>query len=254
SGLTREKHRYGKHWRQYFLLYECEASKSSDKAIVIYYHGGAWMFGSPEMFAGNAKFFTDRGHIVFMPSYRRLPLYSGKGVLADSVLALQQIGRVIKERGWEGRKIIMGGMSGGGNLAAVLYFDESHWGQSTLKRAYVVGLLLNAAPLNLNAIFPNPIIYRYAGRRGSSFYRKVNPIALLGKREGISILLIHGDKDGMVPYNSALTFVHRCHEIGLDNLTFHCLGNGGHMDAARWIYEENSSGEWIERWLEDFDC
>jgi acetyl esterase/lipase len=251
KSLQREKHTFGAHRKQYFILYQSNKSKASSKPLVIYYHGGGWTFGSPEKFAVNAKFFTDLGHPVIMPSYRRLPINMQEAIAEDRLLALQQIQQLMKEKGWQGRKIILGGMSAGGNVAALLLYDTKSLYRIGFDRSRFAGIMLHGAPLDLSAMASTPLLYCYAGSKASTSFAKANPISFLNEDDDIPALVIHGTKDGMVDYGGSENFLIKGRTLQFKNTTSLILEDGTHLDVGRWVFEENESARLIREWLRE---
>lgn len=249
KGLTVNKYKFGSHSRQYFLLYQSEISKAADKPIIIYYHGGGWTFGSPEQFAANAKFFTDLGFDVIMPSFRRLPFYRSQAIAEDRLLALSKINALCKEKNWDSRKFILGGLSAGANVVALLCYDLQGLQKINFDRNRFVGLMLCGAPLDLSGMVQTPLLYCYAGKTNSESYLKVSPVSYLRSADAIPVLIIHGTKDGMVSYKNVARFVQRCKELKMNNLTVNIINKGTHLDAGRWVFENNETAKTIQQWL-----
>jgi acetyl esterase/lipase len=250
NGMSREKYCYGSNCRQYFLLFESEKTRAANKPMIVYYHGGGWTFGSPEQFAANAKFFTDLGYPVIMPSYRRLPFYSGKAISQDRISTLKKITAILQEKNWSDKKIIMGGLSAGANVAALMALDKAALEDLNFDASRFAGLMLHGAPLDLSNMLMTPVVYAYAGKPGSKMFQQVNPICHLNQKPEMPILIIQGKKDGLVSFRNVDAFVKKCKELEVKVLDYHVIPNGTHLDTARWSYEENNSSAWIRNWLE----
>ena len=86
----RTKISYGKHRRQYFLLFEPQNGIITQDKIILYIHGGGWQFGSPDAFAVHGQFLTNQGYAVIMPSHRRLPFFDYHDLREDLDLILKK--------------------------------------------------------------------------------------------------------------------------------------------------------------------
>jgi len=247
--LYSEKHNYGTHCKQYFILYQSDKSKAAVKPLIIYYHGGGWTFGSPEKFAVNAKFFTDLGYPVIMPSYRRLPFYRQKAIAEDRLLALKEIDQLMQENKWSDRKIILGGMSAGGNVAALLCYNKKGLNSIGFDRSRFAGIMLHGAPLDLKAMNSTPLLYCYAGSKSAPSFSEASPISFLDKDDDIPTLVIHGTKDGMVAYRCTENFLAKGRALKFRNTNALILKNGTHLDVGRWGFAENESAVLIREWL-----
>ncbi len=121
-------------------------------AVVLYFHGGAYMFGSPKTHAAMLAGLAARsGGQVFAPQYRLAPEHAFPAAFDDAVAAWEGLLAL----GYDPRKIVIGGDSAGGGLALALLahllatgqnpaglFAWSPWTDLTLSGA---SLVTNAA-------------------------------------------------------------------------------------------------------------
>ena len=148
-----QKKRYGSNKYQYYLLFPAPAKSQGTARILIYFHGGAWRYGRPELFQLVAERFTKLGYTTILPSCRRTPIYNYSHVREDLNAILGQVQAQFKDQQVQ---YIVGGMSSGGNLAAHLFYNISALQKIGIEAAQVRGLLLLGAPLSLQGM-PNSI-------------------------------------------------------------------------------------------------
>ena len=102
------------------------SSQPNNDAVVLYFHGGAYMFGSPtthaEMLAALAK---RAGCRVFAAQYRLAPEHAFPAAFDDAVA----VWNGLLARGYEPRQIVIGGDSAGGGLALALMSHLLNSGQ-----------------------------------------------------------------------------------------------------------------------------
>jgi|APTNR8051073442_1049403.scaffolds.fasta_scaffold01627_11 acetyl esterase/lipase len=251
-GMTVTRHVYGRHPRQYFLRAEpAKTVQPPPDHAVVFFHGGAWRFGTPEQFIGYAKFFTGLGYTTFLPSYRRIPAYQFAHIHEDLVAMLAQVTALTTAVRADG-KLIAGGMSAGGHLAAILAHDPSVWHIAGLNHNPVAALFACGAPLDLDQLANSPVLQRLAGRRGSPQYHRANPAWQVQHAENtMPTLCIHGTADGLVPVACAHSFVRFAKEKPNASLTFHLIEGGTHLDAGRWVFREDAERHQLVRWLRE---
>lgn len=240
---------YGAHPRQYALLVEGPTTTNSSP-WVLYFHGGAWTFGTPAQFLPAARLFLEAGYRVVMPAYRRLPGIGFSGIWAD----IEQFFDYLQQRGdtqLAGPPSIVAGMSAGGHLAASLAWRQPWWEARGWGTAPEKVLLLGAV-LDLDSM-RHPGLRLLRGRKGSRTYDESNPLYWLkqGSRVAASHLLVHGTADGMAPFSqmhcSCASLKEKMeNEQGLDLCI---LPNGSHLDACRWMYREDMVAERIRAFL-----
>ncbi len=251
--MKKTKIKYGRHFRQYFYLYEPLDSNTSKNNVIVYFHGGGWQFAKPEAFAANAQSWVDEGYAVFMPSHRRIPFFDYYDMREDLNLILEKVQLVMKEKGLVEQGIILGGMSSGGNLAALVLYDRMALENINLNQDLFSGLFLFGAPLNLELMRPSPPIWFYAGKTGSPKFQKANPINYLKKNESVPVLGIHGTKDGLVEYKSASSFFDKLETINPEIIQFLQLENGTHLEAAGWSFMDNEVRPTLFEWLRNLE-
>ncbi len=162
---------------------------------MIFFHGGGWNGGSPSQFEEQAKYFSSRGMVCFLPEYRLKNKHQTTPfeALQDAKSAI----RFIKANGAEFHidtsRIVAAGGSAGGHLAVAASVINGYNGaQDDL----AISAKTSALVL-FNPVFDNgPGGYGY--ERIGEAYRDFSPLHNLKK--GVPpTLLLFGDEDQLVP-------------------------------------------------------
>ena len=227
------RHAYGPHRRQYGLL----ALQPDDPGapLAVYFHGGGWQFGSPELLSAFGAYFYRRGFHVWMPSHRRLPRYRGCDVREDAVAAMRWcFGESRPLPRWpHPRQVLLAGVSSGGQLAALMALRQNTWHDG---EASVAGMVACGSPLSLEAMGASPTRYRFAGRRLGSDWCALDPLHHLRQAPAFPAVVLHGERDGLVPTRCSEVFVARGRALGWTGLRYLRLPGGDHLSAARWVF------------------
>ncbi len=242
-----KKFTFGPHKKQYLCWFEPQ--KITQDQIIIFYHGGGWTFGTPEVFSDRAKLFGALGYPVIMPSHRKLPLYSYQEIREDLILTLKKVYEILKTKGWLHKKIILGGMSSGGNLAGLLLLDHSLLADTGFSQSHFVGALLCGAPVNLEGMTDSFVLANYAGKRTEKSFKEASPMHHLSKELDKPILVVHGTQDGLVNYQGTADFVEKLTPLNKATTDFYTIPNGSHLKAVSWAYEDNEVRNKIISWL-----
>lgn len=242
-----DKYYFGEHAKQYLCWFEPE--KEVQDQIILFYHGGGWSFGTPEAFSNRAGLLAEQGYQVVMPSHRKLPMHNYKQIREDLNLTLKKVYDLRKEKGGQGKKIILGGMSSGGNLAALIFFDPSILENTGFVQDDFAGAFLCAPPVKLEGMTESFILTGYAGRREKEMFKKASPINHLPEKFTKPLLIIHGTEDGLVSYQSTADFVEELQKVSEKNVTFHTIEKGSHFEAVSWAYTDNKIRKQILDWL-----
>lgn len=248
--LQAEKHTFGQHARQYLVHYRPNGKQQLKEQVVVYVHGGGWQFGKPEIFRPNAQLLDQMGYHSFFLSHRRLPRHNIEDMKADIAAGMKKVTELMKAEKIASKKIILGGVSSGSNLAALFYFDRSMWSAAELDAQRFAGLMLLAAPLDLSKMWPSPTLKWLAGSRKEEMFRKASPVNFVNQREELPILMVHPEKDGMVPLRSTEHFLIKAREYKFEKLEYHVLPSMSHMDAASWCFREHPCHHLVVRWLD----
>lgn len=236
------KVQFGPHRKQYALRVSHQGwPLHHQRPIALYFHGGAWTFGTPEVFLPAARLFIEAGYEVILPSYRRLPFYNFRHIYEDLLLMRDQliVGRDVE---------VIAGMSAGGHLAAFTGWRDQFWLEAGLqvpKKMVLCGAVINLKKMNLPAG-----LRLLAGKPDSELFRFADPVEQLKTSRSIPAhqLLIHGTADAMVGfYQQHCYFVSQKDKIlGLEQLR---IDGGTHLDSCRWMYQNDEAAAKIRQLL-----
>lgn len=241
---------YGHHNRQYLHICRPTDSVFQHKEIVFFFHGGGWRAGSPQQNRFMAAMLASYGFTVIMPAYRLTPKFCYEDMQADIDSALIQ-GLIACDANSD-QKIIIGGTSAGGHLAALLAYDNERLLRLGIAQEQIKGFFAIASPLDLDMMPNSNLLKKYAGTPEMVTFQMANPKNLIDKRDSFPALFLHGTKDGIVDYRNTLSFAELmelqglCPEVKLfDELT--------HLETtSRWYYKEKANigqGEMLLLWL-----
>lgn len=251
SGLQTRRINYGDHSRQYFVLVPPIAGRETADKLIIYFHGGGWKFGRPEKFTSFALPFHEEGLPVILPSVRRTPGHNYYHMREDLNRLLLAVVDFQKSEGWHGQKIVLGGMSAGGNLAALLFLDRKALAPMGIAPdAIFSGLFVCGAPLDLAKMRYNLVVKAFAGKRNSRQFALANPLTHLPQTNAQPILCIHGENDGMVAYASASSFHKHYKDRAPEAIQFIPIPGGTHLDAGSWSFASTDLKREILSWIQ----
>lgn len=119
-------------WHPPFLLHlpgrlhRVTSRHRSDAAVILYFHGGAYLTGSPRTHAGLAgRIARLTGLAVFLPEYRLAPEHPAPAAFEDAVAAHA----ALLAKGYAPDQILLAGDSAGGGLALALLSHLCRTGQ-----------------------------------------------------------------------------------------------------------------------------
>jgi acetyl esterase/lipase len=247
--ITSERINYGRHHRQYFLYIPPPKGSSDLSKIIVYFHGGGWKFGKPSQFIASITALHEAGYPVILPSVRRTPWSNYFHIRSDLNELLLAILKLQQRENYSNQKIVVGGMSAGGNLAALLCYDQQALASIGKDQSLFAGLLACGAALDLRKMRKSLVVHAFAGSRSSIQFSLANPIEHLDKTSPIPILCLHGTKDGLVAYESAHAFADAIRHHHPNSIRFITLPEGTHLDAASWSFSQSQLKLEILNWI-----
>lgn len=223
-------------------VFEPPGHKPSDKRpTAVFFFGGGWVGGSPSQFYAHGKYLASRGMLAVSAEYR---VRSRNGTtpfecVADGKSAIRYVRAHARELGADPNRIVAGGGSAGGHVAAATGtlpgLDEPSEDASA-----------SSAP-NAMVLF-NPVIDcgpegSYGHARVRARWKEICPTHNVSKKTPPTLLL-HGTGDKTVRYADAEGFVKaakaagaRCELIGYEGQGhgFFNFGRGGYDHFIRTV-------------------
>lgn len=129
---------YGEHPRQKFDIYHSQVPRS-DRALIVFVHGGTWSNGKKEDYLFVASSFAQDGFDVAIINYRLVPEVVFPSYVDDLVYALNYLDQHQKQLNISTKNtILMGHSAGGFNVMSALYHPKAYNLKCNIKA--IVGL------------------------------------------------------------------------------------------------------------------
>lgn len=212
--------------------------------LVVWIHGGAWSAGSKDR--APMMFLLKDGFAVASVTYRFSQQAKFPAQIEDCRTALRWLRAHAKELNIDPQRVGVVGSSAGGHLVALLGVsgDQKAWdkGENLDQSAKVQAVVDMFGPANLLTMGaqspPNSRIQHDAPNSPESHLiggavqenkdaaRAASPITYVSKDDA-PILIMHGDKDPLVPYAQSEEFLAALKKAGVD-ATLQTIQGGGH--------------------------
>lgn len=125
---------------------------SGPHPVLVYFHGGGWVSGSPSTHRKLGRQFAEAGFLTLNLDYRLAPEYPYPAAVEDGLLAVRWAEQNAARYGGDASRLAVGGDSAGGNLAAAVSVALAEEGQAQKVKA----ALLIYGVFNLKAALQEP--------------------------------------------------------------------------------------------------
>ena len=197
--------------------------------VLIYIHGGGWVFGDKGGSPNSFLPYIERGWDVVNVEYRMASSASAPGAVEDVRCALRWVYNNAAQRHFDTNRIVVSGHSAGGHLALMTGLLSENAGMDDACPAEA-----NAPPMKVAAIVnwfgisdvneilsgPDRRTYAVAWLSGAADKRAVakqsSPLTYVHAGQP-PVITIHGDHDSVVPYSQATALKAALDKAGVRN-------------------------------------
>lgn len=174
---------FGKNKKQKILICESKNIAAYQNKIIFFIHGGAWTIGKPEQHLALAEILANSGYIVVLAGYRLTPDVGFEEMNEDIQLGFKTtLNYFDKNKRFENYQVVVGGASAGGNLGALLVFDEEVHKKYNIDSKIFAGFFSLAGALNLDDMPQTKSLAQYAGLKDSPEFWNANPINYIDEK------------------------------------------------------------------------
>jgi len=210
--------------RQMLDLYLPEAKTTKPRPLVVYIHGGGWENGSKDQTGVLSNLIKDRNYAGASINYRLTNEAVWPAQIHDCKAAIRALRAHAAENQIDPEKIAVFGISAGGHLVSMLGVTggvkelEGDLGPNLSQSSRVSCVLDFCGPSNfftlasqgttINMDDPKTAVSKLLGgtiKNKPATARNASPVTYLTSDDA-PFLLIHGDKDPLVPYAQATEF------------------------------------------------
>ena len=204
---------------------------------VVYVHGGAWIQGDKEEGAGTVDIppLLEAGFAVVAVNYRLAPEYKFPAMIEDVKCAIRFLRANADRYGLATERMGAYGGSAGGHLVSLLGLTDSSAGWDSGEYAeyssHVQAVVDMFGPTNLTGPFPAEAPVKCEDVFGTCnvndpVLRDASPVTWISADDP-PFLILHGDKDEVVPLSQSETLHERLRDAGVD-VTLVVVKNGEH--------------------------
>ena len=191
-------------------VYYPEGKKVQNSPVVAFFFGGGWSSGSPKQFEPQANYLKKYGITVVLADYRTKNNAgtTPKEALMDARSVMRYLKKHALSIGGDPERIVVGGGSAGGHLAAATAFCDNLNNPED-------DLSISAIPKAL--ILFNPVVDNSAGGYGfdrvKEYYEDFSPILNI-KRGAPPAIFFLGTKDNFIPVETGQKFKEKMEAVG----------------------------------------
>lgn len=204
--------------------------------VVVFIHGGGWRAGDKSMFRDGVFGVAQQGCAAVSVQYRFAPKHTFPAQLDDVKDAVRYVREHAKEWKIDPDRVVTMGGSAGAHLALLLATTGDEDPKDAKTSSAVKAAVSIAGPVDLTKHYPDASRSMVEDMLGQDrkadreAQEKASPLFHLNAGDA-PVLLIHGTKDELVPYDQATAFEEACKKAGVEAELFTIKG-GGHGGGA----------------------
>jgi len=227
---------------------------------VICIHGGGWRGGDKTQMNNSIYALAQQGYVAATIQYRLVPEARFPSQIQEARAAVQYVRAHAKELNVDPDRIGVIGGSAGAHLALLIgttgdkEFEPVGDNPTVSTKVNVVVSL--AGPTDLTPEFPAPAqkmvddLLNKPKKDKSEDYAKASPLHYVTPGDA-PILMVHGTKDELVPYDQTTKLLDACKKAGVEAELFTIKdgGHGGGGDPKEWAAAIVKSAEFLSKHL-----
>lgn len=240
--------------RQTLDLYLPETKTTKPRPLVVYIHGGGWENGSKDQAGVLSNLIKDRNYAGASINYRLTNEAVWPAQIHDCKAAIRALRSHAAENQIDPEKIAVFGISAGGHLVSMLGVTggvkelEGDLGPNLSQSSRVTCVLDFCGPSNfftlpsqgttINMDDPKTAVSKLLGgtiKNKPAAARNASPVTYLTSDDA-PFLLIHGDKDPLVPYAQATEFDAALEKAKIPSILLTGT-NRGHVFFSEQLFE-----------------
>jgi acetyl esterase/lipase len=197
------------------------------KPVLVFFYGGGWANGDRDHYGFAARAYANRGFIVVLPDYRKVPNVHFPVFNQDAATAVRWVHDNIARYGGDPDQIVLAGHSAGAYIAMMLTLDRSYLMAAGVKPSIIRGTVGLSGPYDF---------YPYDSRRSINAMNhwprplETQPIAF-ARKDTPPIMIITGTADDTVKPRNAILLSRKLHELGAP-VTFQAYNDLNHEDVV----------------------
>ncbi len=239
------------HPRQTLDLYLPKDNAQGPATLVVWMHGGAFKYSNKDW--NNVKYLVKHGYALASVDYRLTGDAKFPAQIQDCNAALNFLLTNAAAYGIDPRHFVIGGASAGGHLALLLGLARNEGAFDADPSAKPFAILDFFGPTDLTSVIDEvgqghgrevqeDLVTRLLGGPlidHMELARQASPVSYVGKGNA-PVLILHGDKDDLVPYAQSQRLHSRLDQVGVRNelITVKDAGHDGPMFETPKIQEK----------------
>ncbi len=206
---------------QAYIYFPKNHKPGDDRPVAVFFFGGGWRAGTPSQFMHHCKHLASRGMVAITVDYRVASRHQTKAVacVSDAKSAIRWIRENHQRLGVDPERVLAGGGSAGGHLAActavVQKYDETTENQR-----------ISSVPNGLALFNPALVLAPVSGADPLDSERMAGLTARMGVappelspyhqlRRGLPpTIIFHGMADSTVPFKTAQQYTDKARQLG----------------------------------------
>lgn len=184
---------------------DCYSSRARNAPVIVFFYGGSWSSGRKEEYGFVGRALASRGFVAVIPDYRLVPAVTFPDFIKDGAAAIAWTQRHIADYGGDPKRIVLTGHSAGAYNAMMLALNTEFLREAGADPSAIKGVAGIAGPYDF---YPFNVKASIDAFGAAPDPHATQPISFV-RADAPPLLLMHGDKDGLVRPRNMLSLAEK---------------------------------------------
>ena len=186
------------------------APAGAKKPVLVFFYGGGWANGERAHYGFAARAYANRGFVVVVPDYRKVPAVRFPSFNEDGAAALRWTHDNIARYGGDPERILLAGHSAGAYIAVMLALDRHYLQKTGVNPSVIRGVAGLSGPYDF---YPFDSKRSIAAMSAWPWPAETQPVNFV-RKDAPPVLVITGTEDDTVKPRNAIILSRELNKLG----------------------------------------
>lgn len=203
------------------------AAPRGKKPVLVFFYGGGWANGERAHYGFAARAYADKGFVVVVPDYRKVPAVRFPAFNEDGAAAVRWVHDNIARYGGDPDRILLAGHSAGAYIAMMLALDRHYLQKAGVNPSVIRGVVGLSGPYDF---YPFDSKRSIAAMSAWPWPAETQPVSYV-RKDAPPVMVVTGTEDDTVKPRNAIILSRELNKLGAP-VTFRAYEGLKHEDTV----------------------